>query len=1415
MSNCRILAFIVIVILLVVIRVPVAGSPFCQENKEIRHVGNIFDTGYIIQDRNKDEVSDFINVRIILPQNPSEAEIVSAANIGARLGYETSALDLDFTGYDSEERKYYDKPVILIGKGNKLLSFAGLKNQGTVGNLGPGQGDVSFFKKNAKFRRGGIVLTGYDASGLLAAANYFSGRYPNIWKPEGKTYADLVSRFFKFFKQKSVKIDELLPSRIVLDSRRAGPVSLRVDIRVPKKKIFAVALKTLESKKEKSDERKDEDKEENGKDKLKLKDLEFEGLHRLEVNLIGPDSNRCIDLLPQKPWIFKPASSRPSSEYPDFTLSELYTIKGIFTDTNKDYVPDNVVSYVSLKGTDFPAGIVNIAARTGLETAGMRLPFVRVGGEEFQPEKAGFPVIFGSGHLWIERLMRDKKLQGISGSSGSGYIQFVPEGINQKNALVISGKDAAGLEAVSDYVSKRLPYLWEYGKGNYRIFDIENDVRRFFQVKEASAQSVVALRKLKTWLRRIKDKDIEAVEVGLSLKDVPEGLEEFADEIILSEFPQAETAVKAYRTGFGANQMIFKEQLEIPWEVDEFWQLFQKEAIPKISAAAAGKIIVRVSESPEVRAKLKVQIKEALKEKGVKTGAVEVVVLCAYKQGFSWLNDEILPKIRNKKVGAVNIKYHSLKDSEEIRWQTVNANTRWLQEIFPIDTVFARELAIPASVVTFSGTRENDPIYSVKVTDKKGRLVLEESFDPKYVVRPFFDLFPEYESVRVTTGWVSVEIKGEKFLDKRIKTDPERFWDHLQTETFRKMIDYVMDIQDGKPLADNAPYFDKFLIDLTLSEPNYRLGIDEEVISSTEALHEDILFHTLAFFNRIGGRYDAGSLRYPGRILPFIQPPEDGKPGEVKIMLTGKEKGFPELIMTYKEKGQEPVKQRYPLLTLDVKPPKLRGVEVKSGEDRVSRLLFDLEATDKAARFEEFKLRGTEAAIDSSFISAEKLNDMINILGKLQNRGIFEETLSYDRVGEVFFHIIVEDDDEFSNIVSLKQSLKPLNTQNPVPVAEDFKYEGQRIIQWDTPMNPAEAAANLARLNTFAEVNSYYMATSFLGNDVFAADLYLPVKAKFISQAKHNALKPTLLLYGRVHGNEVSSTRHLLRLAELCATEPAYRDYLKNVNLVIYPVTNPDGAQLAYEMQKVNPDFMLHAGRYGALGTDVRSRGGNQDNHYPEAGQVFRLWEAWLPDIVIDMHGVPSHEWVQYFAGYSAWVNSRKGGARSYWLPRGWYIPGFSWIEDEKHSDLMKVQKAITDAVVNAVTSQPEVEAMNRRIYERYIKYGKQDKETYREYFYKGIQFEARMKGRKIKKSDTGITGPNVTYYSIVTEAADETARGDWLKMVCKAGLAHSTALIRYLNDGINKITHEYKDHDDYIIRRVFRKKPVLPKKSK
>ena len=143
----------------------------------------------------------------------------------------------------------------------------------------------------------------------------------------------------------------------------------------------------------------------------------------------------------------------------------------------------------------------------------------------------------------------------------------------------------------------------------------------------------------------------------------------------------------------------------------------------------------------------------------------------------------------------------------------------------------------------------------------------------------------------------------------------------------------------------------------------------------------------------------------------------------------------------------------------------------------------------------------------------------------------------------------------------------------------------------------------------------------------------------------------------------------------------------------------------------------------------------------------------------------------------------------------------------------MKVQKAITDSITSGVMSLQEVKAMNKRFYDRYIKYGKQDPDTYREYFYEGVQLEARLKGRKITES--GITGSNITYFSITTESADETAYGPWLQLVCKAGLANSTALLNYLANGTNRIEHQTKEYLDFLTRSIFRKKPILPFENK
>jgi hypothetical protein len=64
----------------------------------------------------------------------------------------------------------------------------------------------------------------------------------------------------------------------------------------------------------------------------------------------------------------------------------------------------------------------------------------------------------------------------------------------------------------------------------------------------------------------------------------------------------------------------------------------------------------------------------------------------------------------------------------------------------------------------------------------------------------------------------------------------------------------------------------------------------------------------------------------------------------------------------------------------------------------------------------------------------------------------------------------------------------------------------------------------------------------------------------------------------------------------------------------------------------------------------------------------------------------------------------------------------------------------------------------------------------------------------------------------LTTEAPDETARGEWLELVARAGLAHTSALLRYLATGVNEIERQSSEYDSFITRSVARKKPVLPR---
>ena len=77
-------------------------------------LSELFKPGVIFQDTNGDGAIDFVDARLVLPDQPDPSELAAAANIAARLGFETSALNIPLAV--ARRREPSDTgPTIFIG----------------------------------------------------------------------------------------------------------------------------------------------------------------------------------------------------------------------------------------------------------------------------------------------------------------------------------------------------------------------------------------------------------------------------------------------------------------------------------------------------------------------------------------------------------------------------------------------------------------------------------------------------------------------------------------------------------------------------------------------------------------------------------------------------------------------------------------------------------------------------------------------------------------------------------------------------------------------------------------------------------------------------------------------------------------------------------------------------------------------------------------------------------------------------------------------------------------------------------------------------------------------------------------------------------------------------------------------------
>jgi hypothetical protein len=1367
----------------------------------------IFEPGMILQDRSGDGVVDFVNASIVLGDVPSPAIVAAAADIAARLGHETLAMNIPLNTRLSGSGQAACVGCILIGRG--AVESAGLSmSEAGLNALGEGEGLVAAVEVRGQSY---LVVAGADEAGTRAAAHAFAGRLPRLWEPKAPKLDELVADLRKVFASHGITVVSMQVPSVHVRSGGTAFSSITIEAEVASAADVAAVRAALQ--------RLATDTSREGSEGEHT--LSYPGVELLVIRLTASGAKPTSVELPraraEAVRADAPVGRRPGSgSKAKLDLSSLYSIEGFFGDAGSNLIPDRLDVLLSPAGEGIN-GTIDLAARIGLESTGLSLPVAKPPDALGEPDSEPTLVLIGTHHPLLDQLVEKEKLPALTVEPGQGLIQVVRKAFGEKSAVLITGGDAAGSERALRQVAERFPYIWDRGKDRTTLDDVEEDVGRFVSLRSPAGQASAALYRLDGIAQDLSALDLEWARVRIHVEKAEEGLADFVEREGPRLFKGASVNVVVENLDVQLATPLITEEVEIPSEVDEFWRIFRAEVLPAVRRRQPVVIETRLSEPPEVRALLEKQVRAALLEAGAAEQGTRVTALSAYKQALSWATDVVRPQLVGQAIEQVTIRFAEIGPPPEWTQQAMYAPTRWLLEIFPVDELLARELDLKLSQFRFEKMPIGSPAYEMIVTAPGGREIFRDTFEPKFVVRPFFDRFPEYEKVRVTTGWITASVGGKSVVDRRIVTDLERFWDHYQGKTLPAIYDYVMALHEGRPEPKDAPYFGELTVDVTLSEPDYELGIDKERIAPMGSLQNEIYFATLHFFDVFGRHATGQSLAYPGRVIPIVRPKGDGQTGKASIRFTGFASPRPAVVVEYRERGGNEGSRRIDLRPVTVDRPEALAALVRDGRAGLEQLHVRIKVDTERDERELLIRRARTDRVESTIMSAQQVTAMTDHLGRLRSAGLYLDALAYHGLDELRIAAgWIHDVDVARQAVS---RLEPNGRPAAWPDVRAYQQhtsakEGGPLVQWETPIPPSEAYGILARMEAFPEATVYKMGESYLGKDIWAMDLMPPVEATHWSHAKATTFKPTVIYSARQHANEVSSTSHVLKLAELLLTDPDFRAKLNRVNVVVHPITNPDGAQLAYDLYKITPDYTLHAGYLGSLGVDVTSAQWDSDPIYPESTIRPTLWRTWLPDIFLNPHGYPSHEWVQVFSAYAAWVRARNTEARGWWGMRGWFMPGFSYLDDARHPRHKEAAFTIRDYITRNINAVPEVRALNERAYARYQRYGvDQDFENFKMDLTDDVLLYTSIKGARgtPNRGDFMSRQPNVTIWTGSTEAPDETAHGEWLELVATAGLQWGKAILQYLVDGNHQVERRAEAFHGGVSLSMNRPRPPKP----
>lgn len=896
---------------------------------------------------------------------------------------------------------------------------------------------------------------------------------------------------------------------------------------------------------------------------------------------------------------------------------------------------------------------------------------------------------------------------------GEGECRLADEG-DGPTTLVVRG-DEAGVRGVLRELAVTWPYLRAWDSADPTAADLADTLALSLHGEDEAGRAAILT----------ADLEALAVEQALAGGELRLLTDEPRVAVVAHEFA-ARQARHPTIVVAPDDRLAFVDEWTDEWEVDRARRLVREAVLPSLDPALPATLTIMVSEPAAVRRALAAELSPLPLPPGS-----TVAVLSAFKPGLCWLIEVVGPRWAARgDVARVAIDYRPFVPPDAGRF--LDLPIRHLQELYPGDEVLAGLLGIPLAAIAIEEASAQTPTETYRATafDAAGQIIEALTCSPRSYARDYIGGAPDEGRVTVTTGAVRAGQGGRIVVDRPLPTDFDRFWEHYQGTILPQVRALIAEETGGTFAAAAQPFFEALDIEVWCSATDEALGVREELLSAAEALQQDLYFGTLDAIAALGaappasgtldGGRGGGALDAPGAVRPFVHV-RPGSAPRARIALRRRLRH----IATWTPAG-------------DVALP-------------VGRL--------PTGPRPEMRVRAFSARADTPGIATLGL------------------TVAGDaRMAAIARHLGVDGQEGPQIAVELVAGAERVMLRRSI--ATPFVALPGALDELPaSPLDVAGLRPLLARHAAAPNVGVRRAGRSFEGREIAAIEIVATGGGAIWSRHKASLHKPTMLIIARHHANEPASTHAALRLAAYCVTDPAYRALLERTNVVILPLENADGAALHAAMWHEHPTWKLHAARYNAVGREFARDYHDPATPWGEARVRPRLWHEWLPDLVMDNHGVPSHEWNQHFNGYG----SPPRFGVSYWLVSALLYGILRYPTAAPTHEAFA--HAVRERIAVAVAGDDALRAGNATLRERYERWGhaRLPERFPAEYHRDMLWFFGPRGAAGSPRAGRPAAYDQITVADIVTEVPDETAQGDYLALVAHAHLVANVATLRLL----------------------------------